>query len=211
MRRRRRWNLGNGRAAAQKRAQPAAQSGFCHAARVSHGLNPVKIPRLVLAKISRRAFPCILPDLPSGVKDRYSRSGDTQAGSDHENLDPRYVAFFRCFNTQLFFEAHDALEPLWLEVRHDTDGDYFKGLIQVAGAFVHWQNERPGPARALLVSARSHLNKYPHCHLRLDVAAVLSLMDDWIHWFDAILLGRQPWVAKAPPRLHLASPAPPVE
>src|ERR1700730_1310110 len=51
---------------------------------------------------------------------------------------PYYLAFFRCWNEQRYYEAHDILEQLWLKTK-SPDADYFKGLIQAAGAFVHLQ------------------------------------------------------------------------
>ena len=51
---------------------------------------------------------------------------------------PYYLAFFRCWNEQRYYEAHDVLEQLWLKTK-SPDADYFKGLIQAAGAFVHLQ------------------------------------------------------------------------
>ena len=127
--------------------------------------------------------------------------GPTQADCDPDNVDPRYLAFFDCFNRQLFYEAHDALEPLWLEVRHSTDGNFFKGLIQLAGAFVHWQNDRLGPARALLGTGRAYLAGYPKSHHRLDVAVVLRLVDEWLRWLDPIAIGGRPSGKMAPPQL----------
>lgn len=71
------------------------------------------------------------------------------------------------------------LEDLWLPVRRDEDGDFYKGLIQLAGAFVHVQKNRPGPAVALLNLAAANLQKYPPVHHSLDVAAVLEMICLW--------------------------------
>src|SRR4029450_7368138 len=51
---------------------------------------------------------------------------------------PFYRAFFHCWNEKRYYEAHDVLEQLWLKTK-SPDADYFKGLIQAAGAFVHLQ------------------------------------------------------------------------
>ena len=51
-------------------------------------------------------------------------------------LDPCYQGYFKCFNAGAYYEAHDVLEHLWLRTR-DENHLFFKGLIQVAGAFVH--------------------------------------------------------------------------
>jgi predicted metal-dependent hydrolase len=118
-------------------------------------------------------------------------------------LDPRYLAFFDCFNRQLFFEAHEVLEALWLETRHSADGDFFRGLIQLAAAFVHWQDQKPGPARMLLGKARAYLANYPKVHHRLDIATVLRLVDKWLRWVEPIALGRAPSGSMSPPQLQL--------
>src|SRR5437763_6226807 len=57
---------------------------------------------------------------------------------------PFYRAFFRCWNEQRYYEAHDVLEQLWLNSDTD-DGIFFKGLIQAAGAFVHLQKNFEHP------------------------------------------------------------------
>ena len=74
-------------------------------------------------------------------------------------LPPNYVGFFACFNQQRFFEAHEVLEKLWLAQRGRPDADFFKALIQLAGAFVHLQRNRMRPAGTLLKLARGNLEK----------------------------------------------------
>src|SRR5690348_623260 len=51
---------------------------------------------------------------------------------------PYYRAFFKCWNEQHYYEAHDVLEQVWLK-KKSADDHFFKGLIQAAGAFVHLQ------------------------------------------------------------------------
>jgi len=98
------------------------------------------------------------------------------AGSD---LDPHYAGYFGCFNRQLYYEAHDVLEELWLQDRKGPDGDFYKGLIQFAGAFVHVQKNRPQPAVALLNLAEANLAKYSPRHQRLEITKALQLIDVW--------------------------------
>lgn len=94
-------------------------------------------------------------------------------------VDPHYAGYFACFNGQRFYEAHDVLEALWLRQRGQPNDAFYKGLIQLAGAFVHLQKMRVGPADALFRLAASHLARYPSRHERLDVVAVLRLIDQW--------------------------------
>ncbi|HWM26300.1 MAG TPA: DUF309 domain-containing protein [Chthoniobacterales bacterium] len=59
---------------------------------------------------------------------------------------PYYRAFFRCWNEQQYYEAHDVLEQVWLQrTTTPDDAQYFKGLIQAAGAFVHLQKQFEHP------------------------------------------------------------------
>lgn len=94
--------------------------------------------------------------------------------------DPHYLGYFSCFNQQLFYEAHDVLEELWLAQRRQSNDLFYKGLIQLAGAYVHLQKNRLGPAAALFRLAQSNLSRYPSFHEDLDLAGVLRLIDDWL-------------------------------
>ena len=97
-----------------------------------------------------------------------------------QDLDAHYLGYFDCFNRQLFYEAHDVLEELWLANRHGPDGDFYKGLIQLAGAFVHVRKNRRSPAAALFRLARANLEQYPAQHFRLDRSALLELIAAWL-------------------------------
>src|SRR5215472_16119368 len=99
---------------------------------------------------------------------------------------PYYCAFFRCWNEQRYYEAHDVLEQLWLKT-DSPDADFFKGLIQAAGAFVHLQKrfEHPShakhsrrlpPAVRLFRLAEKNLASFVPVHHELDVAALCRLL-----------------------------------
>jgi predicted metal-dependent hydrolase len=94
-------------------------------------------------------------------------------------FDAHYLAFFECFNQGLYFEAHEVLEKLWLPQRNGPKGQAYKGLIQLAGAFVHLQKGRLRPANALFDLARSNLQRYEPVHDGLDVKGVLGIIVDW--------------------------------
>lgn len=93
--------------------------------------------------------------------------------------DAHYLGFFDAFNSRQYFEAHEILEELWLTMREEPGGDFHKGLIQLAGAFVHVQKCRPGPAAALFKLAGFNLRKFGPVHEHLDVARVLELIEQW--------------------------------
>src|SRR2546421_196907 len=87
--------------------------------------------------------------------------------------DPHYLGYFKYFNRGEFYEAHDVLEQIWLADKTSESGAFYKGLIQLAGAFVHLRKERLRPAAALLKLARSNLEKYPGVYQDLDLNVLL--------------------------------------
>jgi predicted metal-dependent hydrolase len=120
----------------------------------------------------------------------------------HE-LDAHYLGFFDCFNRQLFYEAHDVLEDLWLADKHGKNGNFYKGLIQLAGAFVHLQKNRLRPAAALFKLARTNLEKYPREHEHLNLAAVCALIERWLKDLQSAQFTINPLTAANAPRLNL--------
>ncbi len=136
-------------------------------------------------------------------------------GTGAPALDPCYLAWFERFNAGEYYEAHEVLETLWLRT-HDGDRDFFKGLIQVAGAFVHLrkQSERPRhatdstrlrPAARLFQRGSEHLAPYSPFHLRLDVAALCAFCESLAHGIEASDFADNPWNPATPPHIELAA------
>jgi predicted DCC family thiol-disulfide oxidoreductase YuxK len=99
------------------------------------------------------------------------------------------------------------LENLWLPDRQGANGDFYKGLIQLAGAFVHLQKNRLRPAAALFKLAQTNLEKYPRVHEHLDLAAVCALFEKWLGDLEQNNFRDNPLTAENAPRLSLL-PAP---
>jgi len=125
-----------------------------------------------------------------------------------------YRAFFRCWNEQRYYEAHDVLEQLWLNTK-SPDGDYFKGLIQAAGAFVHLQKHFEHPSHAkhsrrlspgvrLFRLAEKNLANFVPWHHGLDVAALCQLLTRYADEIVASDYRVNPWSPKTAPKLELA-------
>ncbi len=129
-------------------------------------------------------------------------NAELMADFQGQGLDPHYLAYFACFNRGDFYEAHDVLEELWLPQRRGPDGDFYKGLIQLAGAFVHVRKNRRGPALALLGLARANLAKYPDGHLLLDFRGVRRTMDEWVATLLDPGCPKTLWPPQEPPRLE---------
>ena len=123
-----------------------------------------------------------------------------------QGLDAHYAGYFDCFNRQLFYEAHEVLEHLWLKDKYGPNGAFYKGLIQLAGAFVHLQKNRLHPAAALFKLALANLEKYPRQHERLDVAAACGLIRNWLGSLEAAHFEKNPFTSENAPKLALDLP-----
>lgn len=123
----------------------------------------------------------------------------------YQAVGPRgyYLAFFDCFNRQLFFEAHEVLEELW-RAQPGPNRAFYQGLIQFAGAFVHLQKNRLRPALALLRLACANLQPYPAWHEGLDLKQTLSLIRTWESAILNTGFTQNPYSPQNPP--HLPSP-----
>jgi len=122
-------------------------------------------------------------------------------------FDARYLCFFDSFNRQRFHEAHDVLEDLWLEERRSARGAFFKGLIQLAGAFVLLQKGRLRPADAVFQRARSSLREFPPRYESADLAAVRALIDSWREALARTAFAGNPLEALPPPALAVPGQA----
>lgn len=134
---------------------------------------------------------------------KHERITELAAQFSGDGVDPRYAGYFVLFNRQEFYEAHDVLEDLWLADKHGPNGNFYKGLIQLAGAFVHLQKNRLRPAAALFKLARTNLEKYPRRHEQLDLAAVLALIADWLQRLEQNEFTVNPFTAQTVPKLKL--------
>ena len=126
---------------------------------------------------------------------------------------PFYRAFFHCWNEQCYYEAHDVLEQVWLKTK-SSDADYFKGLIQAAGAFVHLQkrfehplhakhSKRLPPAVRLFRLAERNLSRFTPRHHGLDVAAFCQLLHECADRIVASDYKTNPWSPETAPKLKL--------
>jgi predicted metal-dependent hydrolase len=130
--------------------------------------------------------------------DRIAKMVEAYAG---QSRDRHYLAYFDLFNRGLFYEAHDVLENLWLPRRKEPDGDFYKGLIQLAGAFVHLQKNRLKPAAALFKLAETNLAKYGQLHEGLALRMVHELVESYSTLLLESDYQTNPLETLGPPRL----------
>jgi len=134
--------------------------------------------------------------------------------SDTGELHPCYAGYFVCFNRGEYYEAHDVLEHLWLQCT-DANALFYKGLIQLAGGFVHLRKQhlrpdhpkdgrRLAPAARLFDLAAANLAPFAPHHLQLDVASVLALASRTAGAIRESNFTANPWTPDARPELQLS-------
>jgi len=140
---------------------------------------------------------------------------DVQLDRADVETNPYYLGFFHCWNEQRYYEAHDVLEQLWLNAKA-PDADFFKGLIQAAGAFVHLQKrfEHPShakhsrrlpPAVRLFRLAQRNLASFAPWHHGLNVAALCQLLSRYADEIVASDYTINPWSPEIAPKLELGA------
>ena len=149
------------------------------------------------------------------ISQRLAEGSGENANPDQVDLEihPYYLAFFRYWNEQRYYEAHDVLEQLWLNAK-SPDADFFKGLIQAAGAFVHLQkrfehplhakhSKRLSPAVRLFGLANRNLSRFGPHHHALDIAAFCHLLREFADRIVTSDYKTNPWSPETAPKLQL--------
>ena len=154
--------------------------------------------------------------LPMTKGERISRMVETLEGKSHSNTVAEngfYRGYFRLWNEQDYYQAHDVLEHIWLETTTD-DARYFKGLIQAAGAFVHLKKQfehpthpkhgrRLQPAVRLFRLALKNLAEYGPVRHAFEVTKFREMLENHA---DAIVRSdykKNPWSPQNAPKLEL--------
>jgi hypothetical protein len=126
---------------------------------------------------------------------------------------PCYVEYFRLFNAQSYYEAHDVLEHIWL----GSDGErhiFYKALIQFAGGYVHLQHHhraprhrihgrRLRPAARLFRRSAELLAGFPARHEGIAVDTIVSMARHTAGSLEEHGYATNPWHPGRPPQLAL--------
>ena len=100
------------------------------------------------------------------------------------------------FNTRKFFEAHEALEAIWLKA-HGDEKILLHGLIQVAAAFHHYTRHNPAGFRSLLEKGCKKLDRFGDEKKGIDLAGLRKQLQPWREFLDSAHTHR----AQTPPSL----------
>jgi hypothetical protein len=101
-----------------------------------------------------------------------------QTWDNDRAMHPAIAEGVRLFNSQKFFEAHEALETLWLSESGD-ERLFLHGLIQVAAAFHHYQRNNAEGFRRVLAKGMSKLKQFSGAGHGINVDALRRDLDRW--------------------------------
>ena len=125
---------------------------------------------------------------------------------------PCYLEYFRLFNAQEYYAAHDVLEYIWL----GSEGEryvFYKALIQFAGGFVHLQHQHrePGhrihgkrlrPAARLFRRSAELFAEIPPQHEGLVIEEIVVLAISSAEALENSDFARNPWHPDRAPQLR---------
>jgi predicted metal-dependent hydrolase len=125
---------------------------------------------------------------------------------------PCYLEYFRLFNAQEYYAAHDVLEHIWL----GSDGErhvFYKALIQFAGGFVHLQHhhrepahrvhgKRLRPAARLFRRSAQLLAEVPPRHEGLVIEEIVVMAISSAESLENSGFARNPWHPDRAPQLR---------
>lgn len=85
----------------------------------------------------------------------------------------------RLFNTRHYFEAHEALEAVWLQTTGPRK-TFLHGVIQVAAAFHHHSRRNAAGFRSLLEKGSSKLEPFGAEVEGIDVPDFMAQLQVWL-------------------------------
>jgi predicted metal-dependent hydrolase len=123
-----------------------------------------------------------------------------------------YRAYFQLFNDQQYYGAHDVLEQLWLRAL-EPEIQFYKGLIQLAGAFVHLQKQfrrpthptdgrRLRPAWRLFKLAHKNLITFSPVFHGFRVEQAIKLAELTVGQLEQSQFDKNPWSPDFAPKLE---------
>ncbi len=108
------------------------------------------------------------------------------------------------FNAEKFFEAHEALEAVWLKAG-GQEKILLHGLIQIAAAFHHHTRQNPAGFRSLLAKGLGKLERFGATKKGIDVAGLQKQLQPWREFLN-IADTRQAPASPPLPRIKVSRP-----
>ncbi len=109
-------------------------------------------------------------------------------------MHPAVAEGIRLFNSRKFFEAHEALEAVWLTASGE-ERIFLHGLIQVAAAFHHFQRNNERGFCSLLKKGSGKLQRHSRANCGIDAEDLLRQLQPWLDGARANRADSLPWPA----------------
>ena len=93
-------------------------------------------------------------------------------------MEPEFIQGIRLFNSRRYFEAHEALEAVWLNASGDRR-TLLHGLIQVAAAFHHHARSNSAGFHSLLEKGWSKLASFGEDFEGVNLATFRAQLQPW--------------------------------
>jgi hypothetical protein len=89
------------------------------------------------------------------------------------------------FNSQHFWECHEALEDAWMDLQQEPVRYIFWSVIQVATGLYHWKNNNVVGAQGQFKKAREKLDKCHELNIESDFLFAVINWSDFKKKFQA--------------------------
>jgi ribulose-phosphate 3-epimerase len=106
------------------------------------------------------------------------------------------------FNQGEFWEAHEAWEGAWMPHRHSPEGDFYKGLVQVAAGFYHYHRRNRNGALIKWRDGADYLRPFAPEHHGIAVAPIIDTVEALRSELES---STSDWPELAAPRLEIST------
>ena len=103
------------------------------------------------------------------------------------------------FNAGEFWEAHEAWEGAWMPHRHQPEGDFYKGLVQVAAGFYHYRRRNRNGALVKWRDGAAYLRRFAPEREGISLAPIIDAVDA----YRALLETEDGWPELEAPHLEI--------
>ena len=85
------------------------------------------------------------------------------------------------FNSRRFFECHDVIEEIWMEWR-GRDRTFFQGIIHIAVALYHLDNENFRGSRSQFLKGIAKLERFQPSYYGIELETFLKQTARCLNW-----------------------------
>ena len=102
-------------------------------------------------------------------------------------MDALFKQGIEYFNSEYFFEAHDAFEEIWMDIR-GNDRRFFQGLVQVSTGFYHLRMRNLDGGVSQLAKGVEKLNAFLPTHHNVDLDRLLTEVKACINMLKSVTI-----------------------